>query len=198
MFDRNNLPQYHMFPMPMVTTTQLPPPNNDRLFKYKVGDRFYDPDCGDMIEITGFNYELKTYKGTVEYHLGGNATHLKSNMIYESRLDRMVFYDSNKNEKEEAVNYRIYYFDNKKKESRATQYDVTLTNIRALAKMLNSLVRRGKRIVLVSIIDDNGKYVNSVKFLKKEIDEQKFLTGLKERLLAHAKYECGYEIATNF
>jgi hypothetical protein len=75
-----------------------------------------------------------------------------------------------------------------------------MTGIRALRKMLNSMVKRNptRRIITVSVLDDDGYYISSVKFLTKEIKEQVFLTGMKERLLAHAKYECGYEVATNF
>lgn len=199
--------RYNMFPMPITTAIEnITPPLSDIIFKYKIGQVFHDTRNNDVVEITGFNYNSKTYKGNVTYTIGGKETEIESNLIFESRLDRMTRYDSmlayrqlSKDKKETVVNYRIYYFSKESKtQQSATQYNVSLSNVRALARLLNSLVKMGKRVVLVSVVDDSGKFIDHVKFLKKEIDEQKFLTGMKERLLAHAKYECGYEVATNF
>lgn len=177
-------------------------------FKYKIGDIFLDPKQGNIIEITGYNYgKLLTYKGDILTKSGNTTTTIKTNTIYESALDRLERYDSLSalmdSKKKDGVNYRIHYVDLNpdKTESRKVDHTtITMTGIRALTKMLNSMKKRkpNRRIVMVSVVDDEGKYLTSVKLLPEEIRKQVFLTGMKERLLAYAKYQCGYDIAIGF
>jgi hypothetical protein len=168
-----------------------------------IGDTFIDSNYDDTIEITGYNYMSRTYQGNIMMRFGKKIRTVKSNMIFEGRLDKMTqLFTKNTGvslKKDKPINYRIYYFE-EGQGNRSIQQDVQLSNIRALAKMLNSMVKvhPKRRVIMVAILDDNGVYVEQVKLLKKEIKDQKFLTGMKERLLAHAKYECGYEVATSF
>lgn len=189
----------HLLPMvdtnlPMVYT-----------FKYRIGEVFLTQD-ESIIEITGYNYNGMTYQGLVT--MSGHSNTLKSNVIYEGALNKMERFDNMasmmNSKKKDGVNYRIHFVDldpkKKSTKEKVIHTDLTMTGIRALCKMLNSMVKRNpkRRIITVSILDNDGYYISSVKFLPKEIKEQQFLTGMKERLLAHAKYECGYEVATNF
>jgi hypothetical protein len=75
-----------------------------------------------------------------------------------------------------------------------------LSGISQLCKTLNNMLKKfpERRITLVSIVNEEGIYQNHVKFLRQEIQNQKFLTGMKERLLAHAKYERGFEVSIGF
>src|SRR5690606_11809881 len=102
--------------------------------------------------------------------------------------------------KDKTTSYKIFYFDNPKTGGSIENTTVNLTSIRKLAKLLNLMKKRNpdRRITMVTIVDENGKYVDYVRFLNKEIAEQKWLTGYKERLLAYAKHHRGYEVATNF
>lgn len=174
-----------------------------RIFKYGVGDTFVDTETGDKFEITGFNYTTGTYQGNIIMQFGSKTKIVKTNLIFESKLEKMAMFVGGvkptvNKKKDSLINYRIYYFE--EGQNKSIQKDIQLTNIRALAKYLNSLVKVNskRRIIMVCILDDNGVYVEQVKFLKQEFKEQKFLTGMKERLLAYAKYECGYEVATSF
>lgn len=205
MHNRNLLPMVRnstninlemLLPESMSTTT------NNHIFKYVIGDKFADPEHeGDSIEITGYNWLSRTYQGVVNMKFGNVYKRQTNHLIFESKLDKMAMIVEPfvEKPKETKFHYRIHYFDTKTANT-SRQQDVTLTNIRALCKLLNSMVKikPDRRIITVSVIDENGCYVSSVKFLRREIKEQKFLTGMKERLLAHAKYECGYEVATNF
>lgn len=180
----------------------FPPEMVNHIFRYKIGDKFIDNDYGDTIEIKGYNYMAKSYLGVITLHIGDKVSTIESNMIYENRLNNMsmiIDKPSKKYKKDETINYRIYYFE-EGKGNRPIQRDVKLSNIRALVRYLNSTIKTypKRRIVMVAILDENGTYAGQVKLLRKEIQEQKFLTGMKERLLAYAKYECGYEVATNF
>jgi hypothetical protein len=177
-------------------------------FKYRIGEVFLAED-ESIIEITDYNYNGMSYQGDVMLKMrDGKVTTLKSNIIYEGSLNKMERFDNMASlmskKKKDGVHYRIHFvdLDPKKKNSKekVNHTDLTMTGIRALCKMLNSMVKRNptRRIITVSVLDDDGYYISSVKFLTKEIKEQVFLTGMKERLLAHAKYECGYEVATNF
>jgi 1-aminocyclopropane-1-carboxylate deaminase/D-cysteine desulfhydrase-like pyridoxal-dependent ACC family enzyme len=175
------------------------------VFKYKVGDVFIAKD-GSIIEITGYNYNGMSYQGRVTLK-DSNIT-INSHLIYESALNKMERYDSVSDmvekKKKDGVNYRIHYVDldpNKKTiKEKVSHIDITMSGIRTLAKLLNSVKKHNpnRRIVTVSIMDDKGQYIGNVKFLTKEIKEQVFLTGMKERLLAYAKYECGYEVSIGF
>jgi hypothetical protein len=173
------------------------------MFKYKIGDVFVNNQFGDTIEITGFNYLSRTYKGNIKMKFKKTTKTVKKEIIFESDLNKMAQVLPNGKgvslKKDKLINYRVYYFE-EGQGNRSIQSDVSLTNIRALAKYLNSMLRinPNRRVIMVAILDDNGIYLEQVKFLKKEFKEQKFLTGMKERLLAHAKYECGYEVATSF
>jgi hypothetical protein len=201
----NDFPQspFSMFPIPRVDTTTITEivdftSTNNRIFKYKIGDRFLDKKFNDTVEITGYNNTFGCYEGRIEMNFGKKTITKESNVIYESRLDSMVMLGKKTDKKEDVFTYNIYYFEGVVK--KAKQHKVELSNIKALAKLLNSWVKINpkRKIVLVTLLDENGIYVGNVKFLKQEMKEQKFLTGMKERLLAHAKYECGYEVATNF
>lgn len=66
------------------------------------------------------------------------------------------------------------------------QIDITLPNVKSLAKYLNRMVKSNKRVIACQLIDAQGKYVTSVKFLQSEYASQRWLTGYKERLLANA------------
>jgi hypothetical protein len=178
-------------------------------FKYKIGDVFYDPNQGNIIEITGYNYSaIVTYKGDITTKNASTTTIIKTNTIYQSALDKLERYDSLSNlmdsKKKNGINYRIHYVDldtsKKVVKEKVKHTTMTMTGIRALAKMLNSMIKRNpnRKIIMVSVVDDQGIYLKSVKFLPEEIKKQVFLTGMKERLLAFAKYECGYDIAIGF
>lgn len=203
----HNLPMIH--PLALVMNNITPPlpntTNTSVYFKYMIGDVFFDEGSGDIIEITGYNYLLTSYKGNMTMKISGIKATIQSNIIYEERLNRMKRYSSlaefmNSSAKDTAIKYRVHYFDPDVQGQRANYQDVTLSNVRALARLLNAMVRINpkRRIVMVSVIDDNGKFLTHVRLLDKEIKEQKFLTGFKERLLAHAKYKCGYEVVTGF
>lgn len=180
-------------------------------YKYLIGDVFYDAEKDEIVEVTGYNATIgdKVYKGLVRAYFGGTQRcTLESNMIYQARLDTMRRYRSlrelelslmKRNTK--TVNYKIYYFDNPmKRGENATEITITLSGISKLAKVLNNMKAKNpqRRISMVCIVDDSGAYISYVKFLKQEWAKQKWLTGYKERLLAYAKYESGYEIATGF
>lgn len=179
-------------------------------FKYRVGDIFLDPTEGNIIEITNFNYIDNCYTGKVEikYDGGNKSTTMFSKLIYEYALDKMERYDSmnamvEQQKKKNGITYKIHYIEKdpnstKIKGEKVNHTNMTMTGIRALAKMLNSMVKRNpnRRIIMVSIVDDNDKFLTHVRFMPQEISQQKFLTGMKERLLAHAKHELGYEVVT--
>lgn len=193
----NHLPMLFGNIVPPMTTTSAP-----SIFKYMIGDKFIDDKFGDTIEITGFNYVSRTYQGNIYMKLGKRTKTIHNNLIFESKLDRMTLFVPSTTQvykQDKSVNYRIYFFEGGSG-SRSIQRDVQLSNIRALARLLNSIVKNNpkRRVIMVAMLDDNGMYIGQVKLLKKEITEQKFLTGMKERLLAYAKYECGYEVETNF
>lgn len=209
----DNIINRHLLPMVQTTNSigfipqQTSITTNNHIFKYMIGDVFADPNyTGDTIEITGFNYLSGTYQGVINMKFGKKYSTQRTNLIFESRLDRMNFVENKKvvtvveEPKNKVFNYRIHYFSPEVGGTRSLQRDVRLSNVRALAKLLNTMVKTNskQRIIMVSVLDENGIYLSSVKFLKREIKEQKFLTGMKERLLAHAKYECGYEVAINF
>jgi hypothetical protein len=178
-------------------------------YKHRIGDVFYDPERDETIQIEGYNSIANNiYKGVIYANFGyGTNVRLESNMLYESRLDKMEKYRSLKElelakmKKDIKVNYKIYYFDNPlKKGEQAKTITITLSGVTKLAKVLNTMKKRNpaRRISMVCIVDDNDRYIDYVKFLKQEMAKQQWLTGMKERLLAHAKYERGFEIATNF
>jgi hypothetical protein len=175
-------------------------------FKYRLGDVFMTQD-GGIIEITGYNYLGMTYAGKVT--LANSGTILETKVIYEGMLNKCQKFDSLDSlmsfmKKDKGVTYRIHYVDldpaKKNTKEKVNHTDITMTGIRALARMLNSMRKRNpnRRIVTVSVINEQGIYVTSVKFLPEEIKRQEFLTGMKERLLAHAKYNRGYEVAIGF
>jgi hypothetical protein len=179
-------------------------------YKYRIGDVFYDKDRDEVVEITGFNSVIgdKVYKGTIRTFMGkGTRVTLESNMIYQARLDNMRRYKSlqelelSKMNKSATINYKIYYFDTPMKVGQnATDVTIKLSGIKKLAEVLNNMKAKNpnRRITMVCIVDDNGTYLTYVKFLRQEWTKQQWLTGYKERMLAHAKYERGYEIATGF
>lgn len=100
------------------------------------------------------------------------------------------------------VRYKIWYIDKGKSQKlngrwKADNSELLLGSVKSLAKRLNKLVKANPqyKIVAVSVVDEKGVVKKNVKFLPKEINEQKFITGYKARLLAHAKYELGYDIS---
>lgn len=184
-------------PVPSINTTAY-----NHIFKYMIGDKLIEKETGDIYEITGFNYFNNTYQGNIIMNFGNKIKTVQTNYLFESRLNQLEMYNPKATiiipKDDKAINYRIYYFE--EGSNKSVQKDVQLSSIRALARLLNSMVKIDpkRRIIMVCILDSNGVYVEQVKFMKKEFRDQKFLTGMKERLLAHAKYECGYEVATNF
>lgn len=197
-----NIDSGNLFPQPFPSINTN---TYNRIFKYNIGDVFIDMEHGDIFEITGFNYVSGTYTGIITMKFGKTTKTSHTNLIFESNLDKLSMHVDNKQstlmnrKKDSLINYRIYYFE-EGSGNRSIQKDIQLSNIKSLAKYLNSIIKihPKRRVIMVSILDDNGMYVEQVKLLKKEIKEQKFLTGMRERLLAYAKYECGYELATNF
>lgn len=175
-------------------------------FRYRIGEKFID-DFGNITEITGYNYLLNCYQATITFKVDGTAVKVQSSIIQESNLSRLKIYKPIEElaKVEKGVNYKIYYFDNNPtKELRGQKAEnITITlygGVRALAKMLNSMKKRNphRKITMVAIVSDTGIYLDHVRFIPQEIKTQKFLTGMKERLLAHAKYERGYEVAIGF
>jgi hypothetical protein len=97
------------------------------------------------------------------------------------------------------VNYKIRYTDRGASSgSPISDFVAPLQNIRSLAKFLNSFKRKNPLffIIVVTLEDKDGKFINTVKFLPIEMATQKWLTGYKERLLATALHR-GYEIKWN-
>jgi hypothetical protein len=178
-------------------------------FKHRIGEIFTD-ESGDIIEIAGYNYlHGSCYRGKVTIDLNGSPTTFDSNFIYEDRLEKMTKVNS----REEAINltkkketiYKIYFFEynpntTSVKGQKAQNMTLKLSGISQLCKTLNNMLKKfpERRITLVSIVNEEGIYQNHVKFLRQEIQNQKFLTGMKERLLAHAKYERGFEVSIGF
>lgn len=180
----------------------LPMPNTDLqifLFKYKIGDKFENGN--GIIEITGYNHHLETYKGIAHFK---NSSSIDFTSIDESILDNMTKIKEEDSMVSSKIRYVVYYYDldddgNIKKGQTANKIEVNVDGVCALAKTLNRMVKNYKRrVTLVTIVDERGVYLNRVEFLTQEIKEQVFLTGMKERLLAHAKYVSGYEISIGF
>lgn len=96
---------------------------------------------------------------------------------------------------ERKVNYKIVYKDKGIPNSRLIHFRIVLPNIRSLAKQLNNFIKRNPEyeVVAAYIVDKDDLFVTDVKFLKAEYKAQRWLTGWKERLLAHA-VDRGYEI----
>jgi hypothetical protein len=90
--------------------------------------------------------------------------------------------------------YKVIY-RTKAELSSVTQQVIDLPNVKSLARYLNSLIRRhpDKEVLAVYIVDKNGRFIRSTKFLTDEFKHQYWFTGYKERLLANA-LEKGYEI----
>jgi hypothetical protein len=175
-------------------------------FKYDIGDVFLTQD-GGVIEITSRSYMGMTYGGNVT--LANSGTILKSRVIYEGTLNKCQKFDSINDlmtfmKKDKGVRYRVHYVDLdpniKDIKQKVNHTTITMTGVRALSRMLNSWRKRNpnRRFVMVSIVDENDTYITSVKFLPEEIRKQQFLTGMRERLLAHAKYERGYDVSIGF
>lgn len=103
-------------------------------------------------------------------------------------------------QRNKEVRYKIWYIDKGQKLNgrwKADNSELLLGSIKSLAKRLNRLVKANPqyKVVAVSVVDEKGIVKKNVKFLPKEINEQRFITGYKQRLLAHAKYELGYDIS---
>src|SRR5437764_4339073 len=142
------------------SSTNIIDNNYNQIFKYMIGDTFLDSQYGDKIEITGLNYTTRTYQGNILMKFGDKIKTVKTNMIFESKLDKMAILSHGTipltRKIDKAINYRIYYFE-ENSGNRSIQRDVQLSNIRALAKLLNSIVKTNpkRRIIMVSILDDN-------------------------------------------
>jgi hypothetical protein len=176
-------------------------------FKYRIGDMFTNAQ-GDSVEVTGYNHIFGCYKTKTIMKFENMEMPLESALVGERELDKMKKVNNeeelNKMAMADRVRYKIYYFEQEAgqiiKGTKVESFTVELTSVRALAKMLNGLRKRNpnRRITLVSVVDENDKYLAHVKFLPQEIVQQKFLTGWRERMLASAKYERGYEVAIGF
>jgi hypothetical protein len=177
-------------------------------YKHNIGDVFLEDD-GDIHEIIGFNYKENRYKVKVlsEYS-DGTKIEVETDFASDRNLDKFKKFSSMKELKKmsnyKSVNYKIYYFDpltdGDTKVQKAENITITMTSSRQLFRMLNNMRKRNpqRRVTMVAIVDSSGKFLTHVRLLPQEINRQKFLTGKKERLLAHAKYTCGYELKIGF
>jgi hypothetical protein len=76
---------------------------------------------------------------------------------------------------------------------------VMLPNIKSLARYLNRFVSKGdRRVVIVWVSNSKFQFVKIVHLLGKEIETQKFIAGKKQRVLAWAKYRCGYSLSIDY
>lgn len=186
--------------------------------KHVAGDCFISNE-DERIVITGINKEKKRYYAYLYYkhevprmlqymtdeYLDGFCVKMttkqkelfvKANYYKRGTIELMA----KTNVGHKQIRYKIWYIDKSKKSEGSWKADnsiLVLGSVKALAKRLNGLVKANPqyKIVAVSVVNKDGVVKKHVKLLTKEINEQKFITGYKERLLAYAKYELGYDIS---
>lgn len=100
---------------------------------------------------------------------------------------------------EKTVNYKVVYRDLKGASRKETTFfTASLPNVKSLAKMLNAFARKNPNLEVLAcyIVNNEGIFIGTVKFLDAEYAAQKWLTGWKERLLAVALAN-GYDLKWN-
>lgn len=105
--------------------------------------------------------------------------------------------DIKEDKKVTEYSYKIFYHQGTGDKNSYLDKTVKLSGIRALARYLNRFKRDNPkfRVTVVTVVDDAGGYLSYVKFNREEVKNQRWITGKKERLLAHAKYELGYDLS---
>lgn len=187
---------------------------------YEIGDCFI-LKTNERIYITGLNFAVtpKCYIGVI-YH-GKSAPYVTKFLTQDylskeckpmSQAQRELFIATKFNQRgmvdlnmgkkkqvDKKVRYKIWVIrKDSDKDNGWEEYDriLELSSIRSLTKRLNLIKKKNPelKIVNVSIVDNDNRIIGQVKFIPREIATQKFITGYKERLLAHAKYTLGYDI----
>jgi 1-aminocyclopropane-1-carboxylate deaminase/D-cysteine desulfhydrase-like pyridoxal-dependent ACC family enzyme len=186
-------------------------------FKYRIGDVFLG-DNDTIVEVIGYNYTNNTYKTKATMMIDGVSETMENEFLTDHYLEICEKFSSmkecenfiakrndemnkkTKKGKTPTAYYKIYYLEEESKQKQADTITIPLPSIKKLASVLNKMKAKNpnRRIITVCVVDEVGYFLSSVKLLPQEIKQQYFITGMRQRLLAHAKYECGYEVSIGF